>query len=226
MIVTIDGPAGAGKSSAARRLANELGFEFLDTGAMYRAVTWAALNKKIDLRDLDAVYQLAAQIKIALSNNRVFVDGCDVSQEIRDPEVTAQISSVADNTRVRRLLVDQQRAIAATGNFVCEGRDQGTVAFPHADCKIFLTASPKSRAQRRVAELNDSGQQAEFQEILDQQNERDRRDSIRPVGNLVKAHDAIEFRTDELTLDQVVSQLKLIVLQRIGNAGRDLHTTD
>ena len=226
MIVTIDGPAGAGKSSAARRLANELGFEFLDTGAMYRAVTWAALNKKIDVRDTNAVYQLAAQIKIEFSDNRVLVDGRDVSQEIRDPSVTAQISSIADNLRVRGLLVDQQRAIASKGDFVCEGRDQGTVAFPRADCKVFLTASPQSRAQRRVAELNESGQTAQFQEILDQQNDRDRRDSIRPIGNLIKAHDAIEFRTDELTLDQVVTQLKLIVLQRIGDTGRDLHTTD
>jgi cytidylate kinase len=226
MIVTIDGPAGAGKSSAARRLASELGFEFLDTGAMYRAVTWAALNQGIDLQDFESVFQLAQRIKIELVNNRVVVDGQDVSQEIREPVVTAQIFAVADNPKVRHLLVDQQRSIASRGRFVCEGRDQGTVAFPQAECKIFLTASPQSRAQRRVAELSDTGQSSQYQEILDQQNERDQRDSSRSVGKLLKAADAIEFHTDDLTLDQVVAQLKQIVLQRIGQKHRDLRTTD
>lgn len=218
MIITIDGPAGAGKSTAARRLADELGFKFLDTGAMYRAVTWAVLEQGIDPADTSAVARLAASIELRLESDRVFVNGREVTREIREAAVTANISSVADNPQVRQELVAQQRRIAAAGNFVCEGRDQGTVAFPHATCKIFLTASASSRAQRRVDELRARGDPADFDQILAQQNERDRRDSIRPVGKLSKASDAIEVLTDDLSLDQVVARLKQIAESRIAAA--------
>lgn len=211
MIVTIDGPAGAGKSSAARQLADELGFRFLDTGAMYRAVTWGILELGIPCQDRDRVAKAAASMEIRLSGSNVYVDGQDVTQAIRAARINEHISSIADNVSVRDLLVRQQRAIAATGDYVCEGRDQGTVVFPHAECKIFLTASPQARARRRVAELEGSGMSANYATILKQQEERDRRDAARPVGGLKKADDAIEVLTDDMTFEEVVAHLKMLV---------------
>ena len=206
MIVTIDGPAGAGKSTVARRLAEKLGFEFLDTGAMYRAVTWAAVHRGLDLQDDAGLAVLAAGIDLRMESGHVLVDGADVSNAIRTPDITAQVKFVADPPVVREVLVELQRRLVGEQDFVTEGRDQGTVAFPDAECKVFLTATPETRAQRRWEQLAEK-QRPSVEEILQQQNLRDDRDSKREVGRLMAADDAQELATDGLTLDEVVDRL-------------------
>lgn len=216
MIVTIDGPAGAGKSSVSRQLAARIGFQYLDTGAMYRALTWWVLEQGTDPQDQEAVAELAREIDIHFDGTRVLVDHQDVSQAIRGPQVTGAVSEVADNPKVRQVMVARQRELAQTGDYVCEGRDQGTVAFPHAECKIFLTASASERAQRRYQQLVDQGEDAELEEVLAAQNKRDQRDENRPVGKLVKAPGSIEVLTDGMDFPQVVDCLEAIVRQKLG----------
>lgn len=214
MIVTIDGPAGAGKSSIAKRLADALGFEFLDTGAMYRAVTLFCLDHQIDLTDSEAVARVAGSADIRFEGARVLLNGRDVSREIREPRVTEAIKEVADNQAVRACMVAAQVRWAIGKNGVTEGRDQGTVAFPDADCKIFLTASPEVRAERRFLQLQEKNLPADLASILRSQIERDEHDRSRSVGALVKAEDAIAVDTDSLTEDQVLERLIEIVCQR------------
>jgi CMP/dCMP kinase len=211
MIVTIDGPAGAGKSSAARELARRLGFRFLDTGAMYRAVTWAAKERGLDLDDADGLAQLAREMRVELVDDRVLVDGRDVTKEIRTFEITTAIQYAADNPAVRAQLVEWQRAAANNDNVVTEGRDQGTVVFPRAECKIFLTADEDERARRRYRDLVDRGEGVTFDEVLSAQQTRDERDRSRPVGALIKADDAIEVSTNRLSPQEVVAKLEEIV---------------
>lgn len=215
MIVTIDGPAGAGKSHVSRALAKRLGFQFLDTGATYRAVTLLAMRGKIDWSDEASLVQLSQEIVIEFNGEQVLANGKDVTSEIRTPDVTTSIHFVADNPKIRNNLVDLQRRIAAQKDTVTEGRDQGTVAFPNAECKIFLTATPEERARRRVAQLARQGTEANYEEVLAQQNERDHRDASRPTGKLVKAHDAIEFVTDGMTVEQVTDGLEELVRESI-----------
>jgi CMP/dCMP kinase len=211
MIVTIDGPAGAGKSSAARELARRLGFRFLDTGAMYRAVTWAAKERGLDLSDADGLARLVNDIRVELVGDRVLVDGRDVTKEIRTFEITTAIQYAADNPAVRAQLVEWQRAAANGHNVVTEGRDQGTVVFPQAECKIFLTADEDERARRRYRDLVGRGEKVSFDEVLSAQQTRDERDRNRPVGALVQADDAIQVSTNQRTPQEVVAQLEEIV---------------
>ncbi len=215
MIVTIDGPAGAGKSTAARELARRLGFRFLDTGAMYRAVTLAAWERKVDWDDAEALVTLAAGLRIELRGDRVYLDGNDVTEPIRRFQITLLSRYAAGNPGVRRRLVRLQRQAAQGCDVVTEGRDQGTVVFPEAECKIFLTASPAERARRRLADLCARGEAISFAEVLAKQEERDRRDITRAVGPLVKAADATEVDTDGLTQQQVVDRLEAIARQRL-----------
>ena len=214
MIVTIDGPAGAGKSTVAKRLARRLEFEFLDTGAMYRVITLAAMVDGIPWTDIAGLAQLARACRFELQDSRMLLNGNDVSEAIRAPEITQLICNVADPTEVRAALVDRQRDWVAKRDVVTEGRDQGTVAFPDAECKIFLVASPEERAQRRFRELRAKGMDLTYEDVLAMQLDRDQRDERRPVGALRKADDAIEFSTDSLDLDQVVDQLESIVRKR------------
>ncbi len=214
MIVTIDGPAGAGKSTVAKSLAEKLGFRFLDTGAMYRAVTLAALRRGLSREDAEGWAELARQVEIRFEGQRVLLDGEDVSDAIRTSQVTAHIRYAADNPQVREHLVKLQQEIGRTGDIVTEGRDQGTVAFPHAECKIFLTASPEERARRRVHDLQQRGETPSFDEVLAQQVQRDRRDSSRAVGPLLQAQDAVPLVTDGMSIDEVVERLVEIVEKR------------
>jgi cytidylate kinase len=211
MIVTIDGPAGAGKSSAARRLARRLGFHFLDTGAMYRAVTLAGARRGVSWDNPEELAEVAAGLTLEVTDDRVFLDGEDVTAAIRTLEITTLTQHAADNESVRRRLIDQQRAIAAGQDVVTEGRDQATIVFPHAECKIFLTAGEEERARRRFQDLLARGEEVDFQVVLDKQRRRDERDVARPFGGLAKAADSIEVNTDGLTPEQVVDRLEAIV---------------
>lgn len=215
MIVCIDGPAGAGKSSAARELAHRLGFRFLDTGAMYRAVAHAALRRGLAWDDPEALAQLAQALKISVSESQVLVDGEDVTREIRTLAVTTVTHYAANNSAVREHLVELQRRAAAGADVVTEGRDQGTVAFPHAECKIFLTATPAERARRRLLDLQGRGETTTYDEVLAEQTQRDQRDASRAVGPLRPAPDAIEVITDGLRPDEVVDRLEALVRARM-----------
>jgi len=218
MIVTIDGPAGAGKSSAARALAQRLGFRFLDTGAMYRAVALAALTRGHDFDRPAALVELARGLQIDLEPPRVFLDGVDVTLAIREISVTAATHFAADNPGVRELMVKRQRDLAQGHDIVTEGRDQGTVVFPNAQCKVFLTATPQERARRRWAELAKRGENIDFAEVLVQQEERDRRDETRTCGPLKKAADAMELLTDGLSESEVVDRLEQLVRACLASA--------
>lgn len=211
MIVTIDGPAGAGKSSIARLLAERLSFQFLDTGAMYRAVALAALRRGLGPDDAETIARMAEGLTLKLDGPRTWLDGEEVTDAIRTGEVSAAVHLAADNVAVRRRLVELQREIAGSRDTVTEGRDQGTVAFPHAECKIFLTASAEERARRRQTELAARGEEISYEDVLAQQRERDARDAARPVGALLKAADAVEVLTDGLSLEEVVDRLQQIV---------------
>jgi len=215
MIITIDGPAGSGKSTAARALAERLGFQFLDTGAMYRVVTFVCLREQIDLHDEPAVSERAAKITIRFDGPKVFADEEEVTDAIRTVQVTQGTSVVAaNNAAVRRLLTALQRQVAAGLDVVTEGRDQGTVAFPDAECKFFLTASPEERARRRQHDLRRRGEHLSLEEILAHQHERDRRDEQRAVAPLKPAADAILIDTSHRNVHEVVRELEDRIRQR------------
>ncbi len=215
MIVTIDGPAGAGKSTIAQALAHRLGFRFLDTGAMYRAVALAAMESGLDWDQPEALVALAATLDLRIDASGVRINGRDVTQEIRTPEVTAVTRYAANNPGVRAILVEQQRRMASDDNVVTDGRDQGTVVFPHAECKIYLTATPEERARRRAKELVAKGQAVSYEDVLRDQNRRDASDAGREVGPLVAAADAVEVPTDGLTPEQVLDRLARLVREKL-----------
>lgn len=218
MIVTIDGPAGAGKSSVARQLANVLGFQFLDTGAMYRCVVLAALDAGIDLTDQVAMADIASEMKFSTDGDQISLNGQDVTAAIRTQEVTTSIHYVADNPQIRNILVRLQQDFASDVDVVTEGRDQGTVAFPNAECKIFLTASPVERARRRQEQLRQQGEQVELEVILQSQQTRDEQDEARELGGLHAAVDAVHVVTDGMKQFEVVEHLERLVRIRNGNA--------
>lgn len=208
MIVTIDGPAGAGKSSAAKALARRLGFDYLDTGAMYRAVTFAVLRAHVDPADREAVGRLLDGLRLELPPGRVLLNGEDVTDPIRAGAVTAASGAIADNPAVRRRLVQEQRALAAGRDIVCEGRDQGTLVFPDAACKFYLEADPVERARRRQREMAARGEAVAWDEILRAQQERDRRDAERSLAPMVPAADAVRLDSTGLSLDQIVDRME------------------
>lgn len=216
MIITIDGPAGAGKSTVAKRLAATLGFDDLDTGAMYRAVALCGIRKKVDWNDPVALVAIAERMHIRVETGRTFVDDEDVSDAVRSTEVTEKTRFAAGNPDVRAIMVRRQRQIAqektSSGKgVVTEGRDQGTAVFPDAECKIYLVATPEERAKRRRQEFEQRGETVDYDEILRQINRRDASDMAREVGPLREPHDAIRVVTDGMTVDQVVARLVKIV---------------
>ena len=214
MIVTIDGPAGSGKSTAARDLAARLGYHYLDTGAMYRAVALALGRRQIDLNDLPAVEAALATVQVEALPGRVVLNGEDVSGLIRTPEVSQGASRVAVIPAVRRFLGMEQRRTATGRHIVCEGRDQGTFVFPDAGCKFFLTADPVTRAERRYHELAASGEPISLEEVLQAQVERDARDASRDLAPMRPADDAIVIDTTHLTPDGVLARLEEEVFRR------------
>ena len=214
MIVTLDGPAGAGKSSAARALAARLGWCYMDTGAMYRTVALMALERGIPLDDSSRIAMLAEQLSIEFRDGRVNVDGRDVSVEIRTDRITAATRPVADAPPVRDAMKRIQRRMATGMDVVTEGRDQGSVVFPHAELKVFLTASPEERARRRQQEEISRGNAATLESVLAAQTRRDDADCSRPVGALRPADDAVLLETDGLSAEKVVQLLVDMVESR------------
>ncbi|MBI1914199.1 MAG: (d)CMP kinase [Planctomycetes bacterium] len=209
MIITIDGPAGAGKSTSAWVLAWRLGFKYpLDTGAMYRAVTLAALRAGIDPADPDALARLLDGLCLEMPPGRVILDGEDITAPIRTGEVTDASRPIADSRVVRERLVLMQREIARGRDIVCEGRDQGTVVFPDAACKFFLVADPVERARRRQREMLARGETVALDELLRAQEARDDRDARRAVGPMVRAADAVTIDSTGLTLEEVVDRME------------------
>jgi cytidylate kinase len=215
MIITIDGPAGAGKSSAARTLAQRLGFEFLDTGAMYRAVALAALRAGLDPRDEPALAALVETLRLEMPpGGRVLLGGEDVTTLIRTREVTAATGAVADSPAVRRRLAQMQRTIAAGRNMVCEGRDQGTIVFPDAQCKFYLVADPIERARRRQREMAARGETVELEQLLRDQEVRDQRDAARDLAPMRPADDAVVLDSTRLSPQQTAEAMETEVRRR------------
>jgi cytidylate kinase len=215
MIVTIDGPAGTGKSTAARGLAERLGFQFLDTGAMYRVVAHACLASCVDISDQRAAAEIARRVEIEFHGGRILADGVDATDVIRSSEVTQAASVVASNPEVRDVLGALQRRLAAGADVVTEGRDQGTVVFPDARCKFYLTADPRERARRRQQELEQEGVAITFDDILSQIRERDDRDQSRSVAPLKRADDAIVVDTSAMSAEDVLDFLESKVRERL-----------
>jgi cytidylate kinase len=211
LIVAIDGPAGAGKSTVAKRLAKELGYTYMDTGAMYRAFAWKVRQGGIDLEDETKLREALRQTNIELSeregNPKVLLDGRDVTAEIRTPELSQWASKISALGPVRERMVELQRAMGARGGVVAEGRDIGTVVFPRADVKVFLTAGPEERAKRRFAELQGQGKQVSLDETLEEMVERDRRDQERALAPLRRAEDAMAIDSTACTVDQVMERI-------------------
>jgi cytidylate kinase len=207
MIITLDGPAGAGKSSAARALAARLGWCYMDTGAMYRAVALTALQRGVSLDDSARIATLAEEIQIEFRDGHVNVDGRDVSAEIRTERITAATRPVADAPPVRDAMKRIQRRMAEGIDVVTEGRDQGSVVFPQAELKVFLTASPDERARRRHREELGRGHAPTLESVLESQSRRDDADCSRPVGAMRQADDAVLLETDGLSADEVVQRL-------------------
>lgn len=221
MIITIDGPAGAGKSSIARQVADRLGFEFLDTGAMYRAITLAAIRQQVDFADVPELVRLARDAALRWKDCRIYLGSEDVTDLIRTPTVTSAICHLADITEVRQQLSNQQRRIARGRDIVTEGRDQGSEVFPDADCKIFLTASSRERALRRQQQLAETGRHLSFEDVLEAQNRRDLEDQSRPIGALRPAVDAVIMQTDGMSPEQVLARTLEIIESVIVSARAD-----
>jgi CMP/dCMP kinase len=213
MIVTIDGPAGSGKSSAARELARRVGFEFLDTGAMYRAVAFALIRDRVRESDEAGLKAWLPTLHLEVPPGVIRLNGEDILGRIRTPEITALASRLAAIPAVRHFLVGLQREVSVGRNLVCEGRDQGTVVFPEADRKFFLIADPRERARRRHAELLSRGIQVPLDEVLRAQVERDERDAGRDLAPMRAAADAIVLDSTDLSPAQVVERMEAEVRQ-------------
>ncbi|MFN2612910.1 MAG: (d)CMP kinase [Solirubrobacterales bacterium] len=209
MVIAIDGPAGAGKSTVARAVAALLGYTYLDSGAMYRSVALAGLRNDADLDSATAMGQIAAAMSISFADGRIEADGQDVSEVIRTPEVTAAASRVSVHAEVREAMVERQRALIEAGRYVAEGRDIGTVVSPEALLKVFLTASPEERARRRAAEIGEPAAS-----VMAAQRERDARDRDREHGAMRAAEDAVELDTTGRSVEQVSRQIVELARER------------
>jgi cytidylate kinase len=219
VVVALDGPAGSGKSTVAQRIAKKLGFMYVNTGAIYRAVALWAMRLGIDLKDMHRLEQLAKEARIELTANdgHVILNGEDVTEAIRDPHVSVAASKVSTVPGVRRALLAVQRSMAERSSVVMEGRDIGSVVFPNAQVKIFLDADPQERARRRALEFVEQGRAADFETVSGELKERDDRDRRRPESPLIQAPDAQLVDTTGLSLDQVEEAVLRLVRARISN---------
>ncbi|MGB7621423.1 MAG: (d)CMP kinase [Terriglobia bacterium] len=215
LIIAIDGPAGSGKSTVGKKVAERLGYLYVDTGAMYRAAAWKALQEKIPLEDGPAITQLLRGTEMRLTCDhrqfQIFIDGVDVTCAIRAPEVSEASSRISTIATVRRELVAQQQRLGEHGGVVMEGRDIGTVVFPNADVKIFLDATTEARGERRYAEEVRNGKPGRREVTIEAVRGRDRRDASRTASPMVPAKDAIYLDTTCLTVDQVVEKILILV---------------
>lgn len=221
IIIAIDGPAGSGKSTTAKIVAEKLGYIYIDTGAMYRAVTLACIEQNIEINDSEVaklVDTLEIELRQSVNGQRTILNGRDVSDDIRTPEVTKLVSPVSAMEYVRTKMVKQQRQIGKIGGVVMDGRDIGTVVFPNADLKIYLVASIEARAVRRKLELSSKGFDVSIEDLKSQINARDQYDSTRNISPLRKAEDAIEIDTSNITIDQQTSRILNLVTNLIKGA--------
>ena len=219
--VAIDGPSGAGKSSLAKRLAADMGFTYVDTGAMYRSIGLYAVRAGVDPHDADAVAALLPQVKLGIrlidGAQHIYLNGEDVSTAIRAEEIGMAASDVSAHPAVRRFLLDTQRNMALTHDLLMDGRDIGTVILPGATVKIFLTASPEARAKRRMLELQQKGQPADYETVLEDIRQRDWQDTHRETAPLKQAEDAVLVDTSDLDFEESFAALKNLILSRVGH---------
>lgn len=215
-IVTVDGPAGSGKSTIAKIIAKKYGFTYLDTGAMYRMIALYALENSIDLQDSKAIETMLKNTKLDIVGNQFFLNGKDVSDEIRTPRVSAIVSPVSAIKEVRVKLVDLQREISKGKSVILDGRDIGTVVFPNGDVKIYLVASPEERAKRRLKEYEEKGVEDDYESVLASIKERDFIDSTRKESPLKKAEDAHEIDSSTMSIDEVVEVISKYIDEKIG----------
>ena len=218
--IAIDGPAGAGKSTMAKRLAKELGYQYVDTGAIYRTVAYFFDTWGVSPKDIDAVTRYIDELTIGIEydeegTQHMIMNGMDVTADIRTQEISQKASLVSAHAVVREMLLDMQRDVAKQYNVIMDGRDIGTVVLPKANVKIFLTASPEVRAKRRTEELQAKGQKADYNKILQEIKQRDYQDTHREIAPLKLARDSIKLDTSELTIDEVVAEMKRIVGEKI-----------
>ncbi|MCJ7814115.1 MAG: (d)CMP kinase [Candidatus Atribacteria bacterium] len=220
LIIAIDGPAAVGKSTLAKLIARELDFLYIDTGAMYRAITWKVLKNSININNENIISDLVSDTCITIervnsnnlkNDNRIFVDGEDVTEEIRDPKIDRNVSQIARLPKIRKQLIHLQRKLAEKGNIIMEGRDIGSVILPKADIKLYFTASEEERIKRRYTELIDKGYQVNYEEVKKQIVQRDEIDSKRKYAPLIKAKDAIVIDSTEKSIEEVKDEIFKII---------------
>ena len=219
--VAIDGPAGAGKSTIARRLAAELGYRYVDTGAIYRTVAYFMDLWGVSPKDVDGVNRYIDELTVEIEYDEdglqhMIMNGMDVTKDIRTPDISQKASLISAHACVRDMLLDMQRELAEQNNVVMDGRDIGTVVLPHATVKIFLTASPEVRAKRRCDELSAKGQKVDYNKVLKDIQQRDYQDTHREIAPLKMSLDSIKVDTSDMTIEEVLEKLKEIVVQKVG----------